>query len=103
MPEKWQQNWSLPSGEDGIDDRDEAVKLIGNLTLTTAKLNTTLSNGPWDKKQKTLDNHSSLFLNKNLLKDAPDVWDETAIINRSSDLAKITMEIWKSPETFLSP
>lgn len=103
MPEKWQQNWSLPPDEDGIDDRDEAVKLIGNLTLTTAKLNTTLSNGPWDKKQKTLDNHSSLFLNKKLLKDAPDVWDETAIINRSSDLAKIIMEIWKSAETFLNP
>jgi hypothetical protein len=73
MPEKWQQNWSLSPDEDGIDDRDEAVKLIGNLTLTTAKLNTKLSNNPWDEKRKTLDNHSSLFLNKQLLCDAPDV------------------------------
>ena len=103
MPEKWQQNWSLPPEEDGTDDRDEAVKLIGNLTLTTAKLNTKLSNNPWSEKRKTLDNHSSLFLNKELLKDAPDDWDETAIINRSSDLAKIIMQIWRSAETFLSP
>ena len=69
MPEKWQQNWSLPPDKDeteATNDRDEAVKLIGNLTLTTAKLNTKLSNNPWDEKRRTLDNHSSLFLNRAL-------------------------------------
>ena len=77
--------------------------MIGNLTLTTAKLNTKLSNNPWDEKRRTLDNHSSLFLNRQLLSDAPDVWDEVAIEKRSSDLAKIVMQIWTSAETLLTP
>ena len=106
MPQKWQQNWELPLGGDEIDasnERDRVIKFIGNLTLTTAKLNPKLSNNSWDQKRKTLDTHSSLFLNKQLLSDAPDNWDEASIAKRSSDLAKIIMEIWKSAETFLSP
>ena len=102
MPEKWQQNWQLPPDQDE-NDRERAIKFIGNLTLTTAKLNTKLSNNPWDEKRMTLDNHSSLFLNKQFLKDAPDVWDEAAIEARSSELAKIIMKIFPSAETFLTP
>ena len=106
MPQKWQQNWTLPLGEDEIDasnQRDRVIKFIGNLTLVTGKLNSKLRDNPWDEKRKTLDNHSSLFLNKQLLDDAPDVWDETAIEKRSSDLAKIIMKIFPSAETFLTP
>ena len=105
MPEKWQQNWPLPPDQDETeagDDRDKIIKLIGNLTLITAKLNTKLSNNPWDEKRKTLENHSSLLLNKRLLDDAPDVWNEKAIEKRSGDLAKIIMQIWPSAETFLT-
>ena len=101
MPEKWQQHWPLPSDKDeaeATNDRDEAIKSIGNLTLTTRKLNAKLSNSPWSEKRKTLDEHSSLFLNKTLLDGAPDVWDEVAIEKRSSDLAKIIMQIWPSAE-----
>ena len=106
MPTKWQQNWQMPPGEDEIDasnERDRVIKFIGNLTLTTAKLNTNLSNNPWDKKRRTLGSHSSLFLNKQFLSDAPDVWDEASIKNRSSDLAKIIMKIFPPAETFLTP
>ena len=106
MPQKWHQNWQLPPDQEeteATDEREWAIKLIGNLTLTTAKLNPKLSNNGWDEKRKTLDNHSSLFLNKQLLKDAHDAWDESAIINRSSDLAKITTKIWLPVETFLTP
>ncbi len=106
MPEKWQQNWVLPPDQDeieAINNRDKAIKFIGNLTLVTGKLNSKLKNNPWDEKQKTLDNHSSLFLNKQLLSDAPDVWEEAAIEARSSELAKIIMKIFPSAETFLTP
>ena len=106
MPEKWQQNWALPPDQDeieAINNRDKAIKFIGNLTLVTGKLNSKLKNNPWDEKQKTLDNHSSLFLNKQLLKDAPAVWDEAAIEKRSSDLAQIIMKIFPSAATFLTP
>lgn len=106
MPESWQQNWSLPPDKEeaeATNDRDDAVKSIGNLTLVTGKLNSKLKNNPWDEKRKTLGNHSGLFLNKQLLSDAPDDWDEAAIEKRSSDLAKVIMQIWKSAEAFLNP
>ena len=57
MPEKWQQHWPLPSNTDeteATNDRDASVRSIGNLTLTTAKLNAKLSNNPWIEKRKTL-------------------------------------------------
>lgn len=102
MPEKWQQNWPLPPNIDeteATNDRDASVRSIGNLTLTTAKLNAKLSNNPWIEKRKTLGEHSSLFLNKTLLDDAPDAWDEAAITKRSRDLAQIIMQIWPSADT----
>ena len=73
------------------------------MSTRPSKLNSKLKNNPWDEKQKTLENHSSLFLNKRLLSDAPDVWDEAAIEARSSELAKIIMKIFPSAETFLTP
>ena len=103
MPQKWQKNWTPPPGEDEIDasnERDRVIKFIGNLTLVTGRLNSNLKDNPWDQKRKTLDNHSGLFLNKQMLSDAPDVWDEASIKIRSSDLAKIIMQIWLSAETF---
>ena len=47
------------------------IQSIGNLTLVNNRLN--LSNDPWEKKRITLDNHTTLFLNKALLNNAPDV------------------------------
>ena len=104
MPVKWHQHWALPPDKDeteAIDDREQAIKLIGNLTLVTGKLNGRLKNNSWDEKRKTLGNHSSLFLNNQLLSDAPGVWDEAAIEKRSSDLANILIEIFPSAETLL--
>lgn len=107
MPQKWSGNWSIPENTADKDEleiaRNEAVKNIGNLTLTTDKLNSSLSNGPWDEKRQTLDNHSSLFLNNTLLRDAPDVWDEVAIHKRSEYLARIILQIWPPPDSFSEP
>ena len=101
MPKEWVQNWPPPAdGTDGVEERKEAIETIGNLTLTTNKLNVSLSNGPWHEKQKTLDNHSSLLLNKQLLNGAPDVWDELAIIERSQGLADRIIQIWSSADEF---
>ena len=99
MPESWQRNWPLPDGtseEEAIQARDQAVKQIGNLTLVTGKLNASLSNAPWHQKRETLAKHTTLRLNWELLEDAPGMWNEGAIANRSLHLAKIAKEIWPS-------
>ena len=104
MPKSWQRHWPLSPGRLNHDEaetvRNEAQRNIGNLTLTTEKLSASLSNGPWNEKRLTLANHNILFLNRMLLDNAPDAWDEEAIERRSQFLADKIMEIWPSADTF---
>ena len=104
MPEKWEKNWPLPANVsdevEGERIRNEAIATIGNLTLTTRKLNSTLSNSPWSVKREELNKHSTLFLNRQLLNDAPNDWDEASIQRRSEHLAEIIAQIWPSPGEF---
>ena len=106
MPVQWQPHWSIPvsanpSHEDEVlRNRSDAIESVGNLTLTTSKLNSKLSNGPWTRKREALMNHSSLFLNKTLLNNAPNVWDEAAIERRSLFFAEKNLEIWPYADSF---
>ena len=73
------------------------VHTIGNLTLVTQPLNSTLSNAAWDEKRETLAEHSVLFLNKEL-QDEPQ-WTEETIRARSRQLAKLISEVWPGPDS----
>src|SRR6185436_3770255 len=46
MPQAWAKHWSLPPGGKE-SERDARIHRLGNLTLLTKKLNSTISNGPW--------------------------------------------------------
>lgn len=98
MPQGWRNNWQLPDDEEDKElaahRRDDVVHRIGNLTLVNNKLNPALSNGPWGDKRAELDKHSILFLNKTLLDDAPDVWDEAAIETRAKQLCAAAAKVW---------
>ncbi len=97
MPEAWQRNWPLPTDTDAdeaTDARDQAVKEVGNLTLVTGKLNSSLSNAAWNQKKETLKQHTTLRLNWELLQDPPDEWNEETIRERSEYLANAATEIW---------
>lgn len=102
MPVKWQKSWPLESRNLVVDRevRKRKVDFIGNLTLVTQKLNSSFGNKTWQEKKSELKNHSILVLNKSLLEDAPEVWNEAAIDRRSKEMAKIALEIWPGPEEF---
>lgn len=103
MPQKWETRWPLPEekrNQEDVDIRHERVKYLGNLTLTTGKLNASLSNAPWNEKQETLDKHSTLFLNKDLLSSAPPEWSEDTILERTDRLVRYIIKIWKPAEYF---
>ena len=68
--------------------------MIGNLTLVTGRLNSSLSNAPWDSKRETLADHSVLFLNKRLVNNGPKVWNETEIEKRAGWLYQQAVKIW---------
>ena len=57
-------------------------------------LNMSLSNGPWGRKKEALAEHSVLFLNKRLVNDGPQVWDEAAIEERARWLHANAVKVW---------
>ena len=93
LPKKWKEHWNNPklSIEDEIK-RNEALKAIGNLTLTTQKLNSKLGNQSWDKKKNTLKQYSKLRMTLDYLDE--ETWNEKEIENRGKELAKIAQKIW---------
>lgn len=99
MPQHWRYHWklSLDSRDHTEEERDRIIHTIGNLTLVNHRLNTALSNDPWDKKSRTLNQHTTLFINKNLLEDAPDVWNEDTIAERSKHLCEVAKKVWPRP------
>lgn len=101
LPQSWREHWPLEVVDDPeehhrrIGDRERMKHTVGNLTLVTNKLNPSLSNGPWEKKQEGLQDHSTLFLNKRLLNTwggAP--FAESEIKGRGTQLAQLACEIW---------
>ena len=96
MPQAWHVNWPLTGDdvEERTAHRDRSIHTIGNLTLVNGRLNSSLSNAPWDSKRGTLADHSVLFLNKSLVNDGPQFWDEGAIEKRANLLHKSAIKVW---------
>ena len=100
MPQEWRDNYPLPLSADAIE-RDKVIHTLGNLTLVTRPLNSTMSNAPWVGKREELKHHSTLFLNKELVNDEKRmVWDEAAIADRARRLCKAAIKIWPHSDDF---
>lgn len=116
MPKKWEANWSnVPIVENGSafdcesDEgkaiRNSLIQSIGNKTLLTSSLNSTVKNADYSKKINGINSskpgyksHTSLLLTKELVDNATTdpVWDEAHIIKRTNDLFTEFTEIWPS-------
>ena len=103
MPQQWQENWGLQQVHSPLDvesefeateRRNSLIHSIGNLTLVNQPLNSSLSNAPWEEKRETLNGHATLFLNKDLWTNAPEVWDEAAIAERAKRLSRAAARVW---------
>ena len=99
MPQSWEQNWPLP---DGVEAEDRKINLqgIGNLTLVSQKLNPTLSNSAWSislaspGKREHLKKHTVMHLNRMLLSQFHDDWNDETIEKRASYLFEDALKIW---------
>ncbi len=79
MPRKWQVHWALPEGSRAEGEREALLHTLGNLTLLTSRLNSKVSNGPWNGeagKKQALEDHCVLFLNRKLKDLAGDDWTD---------------------------
>lgn len=99
MPRKWHTHWPLDVGT-LPDDRERLIHTLGNLTLLTLKLNSRVSNGPWegaDGKREGLRQHDVLMLNRRLLDSARTGWADAAIQQRTEQSVEQLLRIWPTP------
>ena len=110
LPQQWLANWALADGTKGLttedlwkaspsDSRAEATRArnkqlqtMGNLTILTQALNSSVSNSHWSVKRPGLLKHSLLPINQVLLDF--DLWDETAIVKRSDHMLVRALKVW---------
>jgi hypothetical protein len=106
LPQEWRSNWSLPPGVDELAasiERDTAKHRLGNLSLVTHPLNSSLSNSPWmappgsASKREAMREFNVLMLNKGLVD--LDQWDERPIEERGRELAEHVLRIWPGPRS----
>lgn len=116
MPKKWEANWSgVPivdngttldsSTEEGKAFRNGCIQSIGNKTLLTSSLNSTVRNAKYIQKIEGISpgkpgyrSHTSLLLTKELVDRAgtDPVWDEEHIAMRAGEIYRDFIEIWPS-------
>jgi hypothetical protein len=100
MPQAWIKHWPLRLGG-SESERDARIHRLGNLTLLTKKLNSTVSNGPWlgeGGKAAHLQEKDVVLLNSRLLKDyGLKEWDETGIDARTGKMIDAILAVWPVP------
>lgn len=104
IPQSWEAHWPLDeSQDDPIAWRNMHLHRLGNLTLTTGPLNSSLSNLPWHDphgskdKRRSLVQHSLLKLNTSVVHDNPERFDEQTVHDRGAHLADLIIQLWPGP------
>ncbi|ANJ00005.1 hypothetical protein A8O14_07925 [Polynucleobacter wuianus] len=99
MPQSWERHWPLTDGYTE-QNRNDRIHKLGNLTLLSSKLNSSVSNGSWggeEGKRPSLLKRDVLFLNRSVTDDAGLVWDEGKIDARTEGLIDDILAIWPVP------
>jgi hypothetical protein len=112
MPQGWRSHWRVSLRlEPGADqERDQLIHTLGNLTLTTQRLNSALSNRPWTDdearlvapdgidagkgKRSMLSKFSILAINKAVVDEHPEAWSEDDIRSRSAEICSLICQVW---------
>lgn len=115
MPRGWRTHWNPEPklSEEDSAKRDVLVDTIGNLTLATGSLNSSLRHRPWTDgesatlkeggqagkgKRSLLNAYSLLMINKRIIDDHPDAWTEDDIRARGAEIADQIIAVWPGPD-----
>lgn len=110
MPQSWRQHYPLPVSDNEAEAtarRDTAIHTMGNLTLLTQKLNSSVSNGPWlvkataespdyTGKRDEILKFSNLGINQ-MLRDTAE-WTEESFEPRGEALFNVALRAWPRPK-----
>ena len=101
MPKKWRNNWTLVGDSNEAETRDNVLLTLGNLTIITQSLNSSIRDAEWSVKKAGRDEKGGLRKYAEgieLLSPFLDLddWNETAIYNRANYLAEKALTTWLS-------
>lgn len=100
LPKKWENNWGKLSNEQDKANRNKKLLTLGNLTIITASLNSSIRDGNWDIKRngkgikKGLNQYATGLDTFSQYMTLPD-WNEQTISNRADFLYNEAVKIWK--------
>jgi hypothetical protein len=103
LPQTRETNWSVGEDEDLKADRQRHVHRLGNLTLVTQPLNSSLSNAAWvsddgsPSKRDELARRSVLLINQQLC--LHEEWNESLIDERGRELTERILRTWPGPDS----
>jgi hypothetical protein len=97
IPQGWEKNWPLPDGVTA-QARSKHVHLLGNLTLVTKSLNSSLSNDKWEKKKESLSDRDIGFMNKKIVSEHSDDWNDEDIEERTTEIERVILQLWPVPD-----
>ena len=100
MPKKWENNWGNLSNEQDKINRNRKLLTLGNLTIITASLNSSIRDGNWDTKKNGKPNKLGLNQYATGLDTfsqylALPTWDEIEIAKRADFLFEKALIVWK--------
>jgi len=104
MPRSWEQKWPAPVGGT-VEERAQRLHTLGNLTLLTKRLNSSVSNGPWGGetgKKEALRKNDVLLLNRMLGSFEGGGWSDDSIERRTEALTRQILTIWPAPPGYKS-
>lgn len=100
MPKKWENNWNKLMTESEILERNRKLLTLGNLTIITASLNSSIRDGNWNVKcngkgtKKGLKQYAVGLETLEQFLVLPE-WDEQTIESRANFLYSKAVQIWK--------
>lgn len=100
MPKKWRNNWDKLSSKESEINRDRKLLTLGNLTIITQSLNSSIRDSKWEDKLKGKNKKGGLIEYSGGLKTISQFlkyseWDEKAIEERALFLYEKAKQIWK--------
>lgn len=101
MPKKWENNWTPLETEEAKLNRHKTLLTLGNLTIITTSLNTSIRDADWNTKKNGrgekhgLRHYASSIETFSPYLEKPD-WNEEVIQERATYLYTKAKEIWRN-------
>lgn len=99
LPRGWRTHWPVADAA-AEAERDDVVHRLGNLTLLTGSLNASVSNAAWlgdGGKRAELRKHDVFLMNRPVIDDSVDGWDEVKVAQRTDAMIDALLETWPVP------